>query len=204
MTLIHRHRGPGHAPGGNCPYRRLGAEIVWRAIADLCSPSTYLAGEREDVERWIGSYPTKDFRIVCDLAGLEAEAAWSRLRALADLPVKERARWFHENSVCDRTKERRETETRVAPKRPQAFDATVFRPRTPLRHFVERAAKEAGVPVDVILGPSRRRPVSKPRQRAMADAWQAGWSSTQVGRAFGGRDHSTVMHAVSQMERGRL
>lgn len=77
-------------------------------------------------------------------------------------------------------------------------------PKSSLESFVVRAADEASVPVAVILGPSRRRMVSKPRQRAMADAWLAGWSMPQIGRAFGDRDHTTVLHAVQMMEAGKL
>jgi len=43
---------------------------------------------------------------------------------------------------------------------------------------------------------SRRREVSFPRQIAMYLATQlTEMSTTQIGEAFGGRDHSTVVHA---------
>lgn len=79
-----------------------------------------------------------------------------------------------------------------------------MRPRISIASLIARAASEAGVPVSVILGPSRRRVIARSRQRAMADAWLAGWSMPQVGRAFGDRDHTTVLHAVRLREEGKI
>lgn len=49
---------------------------------------------------------------------------------------------------------------------------------------------------DLIL-PGRQQSIAEPRQVAMALAWLLGPRSyAQVGRAFGGRHHTTVLHAV--------
>lgn len=47
-----------------------------------------------------------------------------------------------------------------------------------------------------IRGPSRVRAVAWPRQDAMRAMIDAGYSTTQIGRFFGGRDHTTVMHGA--------
>lgn len=48
-----------------------------------------------------------------------------------------------------------------------------------------------------LVSPSRRRELLKPRQIAMALAYKySGSSLPSVGRLFGGRDHTTVLHAV--------
>jgi chromosomal replication initiation ATPase DnaA len=64
-----------------------------------------------------------------------------------------------------------------------------------LHALVEDAAREAGVPVSVILGHRRQRPIVLARQRAMKAAFEEGFSSPQIGRAFN-RDHTTVLYAA--------
>lgn len=72
-----------------------------------------------------------------------------------------------------------------------------------LSSLIRRAAKEAGVPVAVILGSSRMGPVARARHRAMAEAWSAGWSKRRISRAFA-RDRSTVLYAVRKRLAGEL
>ena len=69
-------------------------------------------------------------------------------------------------------------------------------PRGFLHALLEDAAREAGVPAAVILGPSRRRAIAWPRMRAMARAHlDYGFSLPAIGRVFR-RDHTSVLHAV--------
>lgn len=71
----------------------LWAAVLARMIHDLCAPGasrTSAARLRRDAERWVGAYPSREFRMVCECAGLEAEAVHVRLRALIALPVAER------------------------------------------------------------------------------------------------------------------
>lgn len=71
-----------------------------------------------------------------------------------------------------------------------------------LRQIIATAAMEAGLTVDQFLGPCQRRVIAEPRQRAMAAAYATGrYSLPQIGRAFGDRDHTTVLHAVQKAER---
>lgn len=62
------------------------------------------------------------------------------------------------------------------------------------------AANAFGVSVDELTGPARTRPLVKYRQVAMAAARMLGFSLVNVAKAFGKRDHSTVLHAVSVVE----
>ena len=67
-----------------------------------------------------------------------------------------------------------------------------------LTEIVTASARAAGVPVAVILGPQKRRPVARHRMAGMAFAFSDGrWGSPTIGRAFG-RDHTTVLHAVAR------
>lgn len=51
-----------------------------------------------------------------------------------------------------------------------------------------------------LLGPRRSRSVARPRQMAMALAKDLTTSSLpEIGRAFGGRDHTTVLHAAKRI-----
>src|SRR5262249_49466509 len=62
------------------------------------------------------------------------------------------------------------------------------------------AAAFGGRPKD-LLGPSRLRAILVPRQVAMYLAREmAKLSLVQIGRQFGGRDHTTVLHAVRTVE----
>ncbi len=56
------------------------------------------------------------------------------------------------------------------------------------------------VPRSELLGPSRRQPLARHRQVAMYICReQTGLSLPRIGAAFGGRDHTTVMHAVEKI-----
>jgi chromosomal replication initiator protein len=56
------------------------------------------------------------------------------------------------------------------------------------------------LPRSELLGPSRRQPLARQRQIAMYICReQTGLSLPRIGAAFGGRDHTTVMHAVEKI-----
>ena len=52
-----------------------------------------------------------------------------------------------------------------------------------------------------MIGPKRMRVYARPRQMAMYLAKQlTSRSLPEIGRRFGGRDHTTVMHGVKRIE----
>jgi chromosomal replication initiator protein len=58
------------------------------------------------------------------------------------------------------------------------------------------------LPVTALLGPDRWRPFSRPRQVAMYLARSMTTASLpKIGREFGGRHHTTVLHAQREVER---
>lgn len=72
----------------------------------------------------------------------------------------------------------------------------------PLADFVKAGARVAGVPVADFIGPRRTKALTVPRCAAMHLARVDTHASTlQVGRAFGGRDHTTVIYASREVER---
>ena len=57
------------------------------------------------------------------------------------------------------------------------------------------------IPVSELVGSSRRQPLARQRQIAMYVCREhTGLSLPKIGAAFGGRDHTTVMHAVDKIK----
>lgn len=70
-------------------------QVVWQAvlvrvIRDLMSAGFSNASFREDAERWVGSYPSADFRLVCQLAGFDYLRAHRVLMAACRVPPEQR------------------------------------------------------------------------------------------------------------------
>ncbi len=77
--------------------------------------------------------------------------------------------------------------------------------RSPPTREIERIAKEVGqargVSLACLRGVSRGWAISHPRQEAMWIAYQTGqYTTTQIAAYFGGRDHTTVLHALRRVE----
>lgn len=64
-----------------------------------------------------------------------------------------------------------------------------------------KVAEHYGIRLSDLIGPKRLRAIARPRQVAMKLAKDLTTRSyPDIGRRFGGRDHSTVMHAVKRVE----
>jgi len=71
----------------------------------------------------------------------------------------------------------------------------------PPNKVFETVAADKGVSVNDLIGPNRSKKISVPRHIAMwilRDLNET--STTQIGVLFGGRDHTTVMHAIRNVE----
>ncbi len=67
-----------------------------------------------------------------------------------------------------------------------------------------RVAEYFGIRISDMLSPRRARPVARPRQIAMyLSKHLTTRSLPEIGRKFGGRDHTTVIHAVKKIEQLR-
>lgn len=77
-------------------------------------------------------------------------------------------------------------------------------PRETKHDIARRVAEQHKLTIEQLCGPSRLRRIVRPRQQAMAEMRETGrYSTTQIGQFFGGRDHTTVMHATRRhAERG--
>ena len=68
--------------------------------------------------------------------------------------------------------------------------------------IIDRVAQYGGNTKDDLLGPSRRQPLARNRQIAMYLCREyTDLSLPRIGKAFGGRDHTTVMHAVEKIKK---
>lgn len=67
-----------------------------------------------------------------------------------------------------------------------------------MRTIAERVAAKHKLRVADLTGPERSRKYAWPRQEAMYEMQQIGRSTPQIGEFLGGRDHTTVLHGISQ------
>lgn len=80
--------------------------------------------------------------------------------------------------------------------------AVVFRHTRPVERIKRKVAEFYGIPLLEMTSDRRAREVARPRQVAMYLAKQLTTKSLpEIGRLFGNRDHTTVIHAVKQVER---
>lgn len=74
-------------------------------------------------------------------------------------------------------------------------------PMTPLQAIGRAAAIEYGIPASEIFGSSRLKHIVRPRQLAFWVAHRdTDASLPDIGRAFGGRDHTTILHGIRAVE----
>src|SRR5690606_11151133 len=70
-----------------------------------------------------------------------------------------------------------------------------------IEEIQRRVAEHYNIRLSDLIGPKRVRPVARPRQAAMYLCKRLTTRSLpEIGRRFGGRDHTTVMHAIKRIE----
>lgn len=79
--------------------------------------------------------------------------------------------------------------------------AAVIRPHLTVARIQEAVSFYYGVPVTCMISQRRAREVARPRQVAMYLAKELTPKSLPcIGRLFGNRDHTTVMHAIKRVK----
>ena len=77
--------------------------------------------------------------------------------------------------------------------------------RVTIEEIQKKVAEHFNIRLSDMSSPRRARAVARPRQIAMYLSKQlTSRSLPEIGRTFGGRDHTTVMHAVSRIEALKL
>lgn len=75
-------------------------------------------------------------------------------------------------------------------------------PKPTPRQIASEIAERHGYTLEDLKGQSRLRPLVHARQEAMATIYaRCNVSTSWVGRFFGDRDHTTVIHAIRQVEK---
>jgi len=70
-----------------------------------------------------------------------------------------------------------------------------------IARVIEAVAQHEGVSAETMLSPLRTREAVAARRKALYLAYKmSGKSLPEIGRRFGGRDHTTVLHAVRTIE----
>ena len=70
-----------------------------------------------------------------------------------------------------------------------------------IEEIQRKVAEHYNVRLSDMIGPKRSRPIARPRQIAMYLSKQlTSRSLPEIGRRFGGRDHTTIMHGVRKIE----
>lgn len=81
----------------------------------------------------------------------------------------------------------------------------VTTPRDYTLALIEDIARKHGVTVQEVRGQTRRRHIMLARCEAIRAVAKArpSWSYPELGKFFGGRDHTTIMHHLDKSGRGR-
>jgi hypothetical protein len=58
--------------------------VLHAVVHDLCAPHRDV-NARRDAERWVGAFPSSDFRVIATLAGFDPDAVWDKLSKVAAL-----------------------------------------------------------------------------------------------------------------------
>ena len=72
--------------------------------------------------------------------------------------------------------------------------------QSPMARIVELVAERSRLSPKALVGPSRVANIAQARHLAMYLARQTGVTLVEIGRHFGGRDHTTVMHGCEKIE----
>ena len=79
------------------PTRDLWATVLTLVIRDLASGSVKGGVDRMDAERWIGQYPSQDFRYVVTNAGFDPKTVWRWCRNFMMLPLAARKKFVRKH-----------------------------------------------------------------------------------------------------------
>lgn len=163
---------------------RLRSRFEWGLIADIqpADLETRIAILRSKAERAGSQVPVEIMETIARLVQSnirELEGALTRVLAFSDLSGQPLSTSLVQTALAD-----------LLPHR------TSLEPR----HILEAVANVFGLSADDLLGRSRTREISLPRQVAMYMLREeANASLPQIGEVLGGRDHTTVMYACEKV-----
>jgi chromosomal replication initiator protein len=188
QIIISGDRSPSEMDGMD---ERIRSRLQWGLVVDL-HPTDYelrLSILQSKVEQYRRDYP--DLSIASGVLEFLAhristnvrvlEGALTRLFAFASLVGREITLDLTQDCLADilRASDRKVT----------------------IDEIIRKVSEHYNIRMSDILSPKRTRTIARPRQVAMYLAKQlTSRSLPEIGRRFGGRDHTTVLHAVRKIE----
>lgn len=165
---------------------RLRSRFEWGLLTDIQTPDveTRLAILRSNAEYAPTPVPQEVLQFIAENVSTnvrELEGALTRVTAYAALT--------HERITLQMAEE-------------VLRDLVPTAETTPLtaNDIINQVAMYSGASRDELIGPSRRQPLARYRQVAMYLCREyTDLSLPKIGKAFGGRDHTTVLHAVDKI-----
>ena len=165
---------------------RLRSRFEWGLLTDIQTPDveTRLAILRSNAEFAPTPVPKEVLGFIAESVSTnirELEGALTRVTAYAALT--------HEEISLDMAQEVLRDLVSTRDTKPLTAD-----------EIINRVAHYCGTSRDDLLGPSRRQPLARHRQVAMYLCREyTDLSLPKIGKAFGNRDHTTVLHAVDKI-----
>ncbi len=165
---------------------RLRSRFEWGLLTDIQAPDveTRLAILRSNAEYAPAPVPQDVLEFIAESVSTnirELEGALTRVTAYAALT--------HEKITLEMAQEVLRDLVSVLGAKPLTCD-----------DIINRVASFCGHTRDDLIGPSRRQPLARYRQVAMYLCREyTDLSLPKIGKAFGGRDHTTVLHAVDKI-----
>jgi len=191
QIVLTSDRPPAEIPGLEA---RLVSRFAWGMVADIESP---------DLEHRIAILHQKarldhlELTIPEDVIRFVAENVRSSVRELEGSIIKllAYASLKHQDISVELAREALRDKLRLA----EAHDAELPRGLT-LVTIQQAVAKEWGVTVEMLKSKTRTKQITAPRQIAMFLGRELlGLQLVELGNAFGGRDHSTVIHSLDRV-----
>lgn len=159
--------------------------------------------EREQAERLAEEAEKRRLFALNYAAAAQAKLAQRAAAAEAKRAAKEAAK------AATETLKEEARKAALAMKATQAYRIIIVNQaseeKQPARCIIERVSAVFGIPYREIMGVSRTREVVAARQAAMYEVrkLRPDLSLPQIGKIFGGRDHTTVLHAVRKIQAQR-
>jgi chromosomal replication initiation ATPase DnaA len=84
--------------------------------------------------------------------------------------------------------------------KPRIMDKAEHDAHVAMSEIAKTVAQQYGMTVERLKSHDRRTIFSVPRRKAWKLCHDAGYSLPMIGRCFGGRDHTTILHGIRRLE----
>jgi chromosomal replication initiator protein len=183
-------RSPAEIPGIEA---RLVSRFQWGMVADIELPDLEhriaILQHKAHVDHLEQTIPEPVIRFIAEhIRSSVRELEGSVIKLLAYASLK------HRDVTIDLAREALRDKLRIADANPEAAD-----PALSVTAIQKAVAQEWGVTLEGLKSKTRTKTLTIPRQAAMLLCREIlGLQLVEIGNAFGGRDHSTVIHSIER------